>query len=313
MKLSLSASTLFNTMGTEATFRTLREAGFEACDYPLTRYADGPYAKEGIGESLFDRPQTEVDAIMDEVASLAKKYGIQLYQTHAPYPSNTRDGDTLILNDHHINLARKAIRATSRLGCGYMVIHPAFCHHIDLDRNEEARKINYEANMAFFSSLIPDLRIYGVRLCLENVYGRDGETRLLCPTACSHAADLAAWIDTLNEMAGEELFCACLDSGHCIITGDDAASEIRTLGSRLRCLHLHDSRPGEDAHTLPYLAELDWDSITAALREIGYEGTLNFEAVRWPRFFPVELQPAAVHFAGAVAAHIRTLWERAGE
>ena len=313
MKLSLSPSILFKTLGTEATFRALHEAGFEACDYPLTLYADGPYAKEGIGETLFDRPQTEVNAILDEVAALAKKYGIEIAQTHAPYPSNTRDGDKLIISEHHIRLARHAIRATSRLGCGYVVIHPAFCHHIDLDRNEDARRINYKANMAFYSALIPDLRTYGVRVCLENVYGRDGETRLLCPTACSHAADLRDWIDTLNEMAGEELFCACLDSGHCIITGDDAASDIRTLGDRLKCLHLHDSRPGEDSHTLPYLADLDWNSIVAALRDIGYTGTLNFEVVRWPRYFPTELQPAAIKFAGEVAAHIRSLWERAGE
>lgn len=307
MKISLAPSGVIRKLGTEKAFRVLKEAGFDACDYPITLYADSRYAKEGIGESLFDLPEEEYIRVFDEVATMARKAGMEIAQTHAPYPSNTRDEDVIIITPRNLRLSRLSIRMTSRLECPYVVIHPAFCHNINLDLNPEARARCKAENMAYYSALIPDLRTYGVRCCLENMYGRDSETRELCPTACSHAAEMCEWIDELNAIAGEELFCACLDIGHCLITGDDPAAEIRTLGHRLQRVHLHDARPGWDGHTIPYLGEVDWVSVAAALRDIGYAGPLNFEADSWPRPFPTELQEAAVQMSGAAAKHFRSL------
>jgi len=52
---------------------------------------------------------------------------------------------------------------------------------------------------------------------------------------------------------------------------------VRTIGKRLGVLHLHDNDGERDDHLPPYLGNLDFDAMMEALKEVGYEGNINFE------------------------------------
>ena len=69
-------------------------------------------------------------------------------------------------------------------------------------------------NIRFYASLIPALLKSNVTVCLENLpVGRNrGMDKL--EGICCDPQDAAELIDTLNGMAGREVFGLCLDSGH---------------------------------------------------------------------------------------------------
>ena len=90
------------------------------------------------------------------------------------------------------------------------------------------------------------------------------------------------YVDAVNP----ENFTACLDLGHCGLVGEDCASMIRDMGSRLGCLHIHDNDHIHDSHTLPYLSKMDWTSILEALADIDYKGNFTYEADSFLRLFP---------------------------
>jgi sugar phosphate isomerase/epimerase len=73
------------------------------------------------------------------------------------------------------------------------------------------------------------------------------------------------------------MIVACLDVGHSSIAGREAQDCIRVLGKRLGALHIHDNDYLDDTHTLPGLSEMNWEEITRALADIGYEGDFTLE------------------------------------
>ena len=72
-------------------------------------------------------------------------------------------------------------------------------------------------------------------------------------------------IDALGAMA-QGLFCSLL-----------IGTIIRTLGSRIVCLHLNDNNTLFDQHKPPMTGLIDWKDVLSALKETGYEGIYNME------------------------------------
>ena len=63
-------------------------------------------------------------------------------------------------------------------------------------------------------------------------------------------------------------------------------------------LHIHDVDYLHDNHTLPFMQKLPWESITAALAEIGYEGDFTYEANCFLQNLPAQLlEPACTFMA----------------
>ena len=80
---------------------------------------------------------------------------------------------------------------------------------------------------------------------------------------------------------------------------------IRALGKdRLKALHVHDVDGKDDLHTLPYFSKINWDRVCAALKEIGYEGDLTFEAGNFVNPLPRELCRPAADMMVAVGRHL---------
>lgn len=135
----------------------------------------------------------------------------------------------------------------------------------------------------FLKECAPVLAETGVTLALENV-GRgysDSATQLLQLIAEARAPNLGVYYDPGNGLSLKQ----------------DPAAEIRQIGPRYMAL-MHAKDPGGT-----YLGEgrLDWPSVVAAIREIGYNGWQTLET------------PATDDPSGAAARNLQFLRRQLGE
>jgi sugar phosphate isomerase/epimerase len=84
-------------------------------------------------------------------------------------------------------------------------------------------------------------------------------------------------IDRYNAIAGKECFGLCLDTGHLNLLKLDMRWYIPILGKRIKAVHIHDNDGMADRHKAPYTGTLVWKDFYSALKEIEYNGDLNFE------------------------------------
>ena len=176
---------------------------------------------------------------------------------------------------------KRALEVAGMLDAQICVVHP-----VQFSTDQKAR------NIELYKNLEPYARDFGVKIALENMWGRDADR--IVPNVCSVASEFNDYFDSLESDA----FTCCLDLGHCGLVGEDAASMIREMGNRrLGALHVHDNDHLHDSHTLPYLMKMDWDSILKALGEINYKGHFTYEAANFVSGFPEDLIPACMRFA----------------
>ena len=97
------------------------------------------------------------------------------------------------------------------------------------------------------------------------------------------------------------MFTACLDIGHCLLTGHDPVNSIRVLGDRLGCLHVHDVDGVNDNHSCPMTLSVNFPAMMEALWEVGYKGEFTLEADFYYNKFPVEQYPFAAKQLASVS------------
>ena len=63
------------------------------------------------------------------------------------------------------------------------------------------------------------------------------------------------------------------------LTDEDQGAFIRSVGGRLRALHLAENAGKSDEHVMPFArgGSVPWSEIATALTEVGYDGLYNFE------------------------------------
>lgn len=270
MKLSVCTGYLEARFGYERAFEMIKNAGFDALDYNIDDWWDG--SDEKIKTlNCFGKSEDEIYEYYGKRYECAKSLGLEIGQTHSVF------GPAAYLNrrDIFMDVTRKNILATSVLHSKYTVIHPIITPGRIADEGyDECHAFNLE----FFRSLIPDLAKHGVKIAIEPMWARDAE-RNIRACVCSRPEEILQFLDEL----GEEHFCACPDLGHIALTaadtGDTVGGALRKLGSATKIIHAHEITKNLDAHTKPYTYPkvMDWADIGAALREVGYGGTFNFE------------------------------------
>ncbi len=272
MKLSTQTDIIAARLGDEAAVRILASAGYDCIDWSFfpMRNSVGPWCEENWREHAH-----QLRALQDEL-------GITANQAHAPFPTclGEEPFDTTI----HKWILR-SMEASAILGVRNIVVHPI--HHIPYAKN---RQRLHEQNLELYRSLIPYCESYGIRVCAENMWQYDNKRGYIVDSVCSRPEEFCGLLDEINS----PWIVGCLDIGHCALVGQDPADFIRAMGpDRLQALHVHDVDHKQDCHTLPFTQALDWESICAALGEIGYTGELTFEADNTLRPFPDELLPDA--------------------
>lgn len=276
--IAMQTYPLTRRLGDEAALQLLADAGFEGIDYSMHAYS--------LEDPLYDMRRQQIAARYRALGAQMRALGLTACQLHALYPTYT---GRPLEDERRFRALLCALWAAQTLGCPYVVVHPAL---LAASCEERDRQAAWAKSRILFTRLMPVLRECNLKVGIENMFlFSQGRYR---PTPISTARDLAEYADRLNDIAGEERFVACLDTGHAHLLGLDVARMPRELGSRLRLLHLHDNLRTGDDHTAPYLGSIDWDAFTDALADSGYEGALSLEAHGFAGAYPPELMPAAL-------------------
>ncbi len=230
------------------------KAGFDAYDFSMiSNIARYDYQKrQGY---LADHPLAGKDYIkfVKEMKKVSEDNGIFCNQSHAPFPT---------YNKFVLDQVKRAIECTAVAGGKICVIHP--------DNFKGAKE-----NAEMYLELLPFAKEHGVKIATENMWCWDDDKDIAIAAACSHHDDFLAHIKEVND----EYFVACLDIGHAEMAGLDtsAVQMIKTLGSHLQALHIHDNDQKNDSHWVPFSMNIDFDGIVKALKEIDYKGELTLE------------------------------------
>ena len=272
MKLSTQTDIIAARLGDEAAVRILAAAGYDCIDWSFfpMRNTEGPWCQDDWREHALT-----MRALQDEL-------GITANQAHAPFPTllDEEPYDSTVWN-----WIIRSMEVSSILGVRNIVVHPI--HHIPYAKN---KKLLWDMNVELYRKLIPYCEKFNIHVCAENMWQYDNDRGCIIDSVCSTPEEFCALLDEVNS----PWIVGCLDIGHCALVGQDPAEFIRAMGpDRLKALHVHDVDYKQDNHTMPFMQKLDWESVFAALGEIGYTGDLTFEADNFLRPFPTELLPDA--------------------
>ncbi len=287
-------------MGADEAFRYIKACGFDTLDYNIDHTIPVQNIVDGTLTDFYDAELPELLERYRSVKEAKDRHGIHFGQAHAPFPLHVEGREDV--NDYLIMAIGKICAILQYLDCPALVVHPCCC--ADKEREKEV-------NLAMYRRMIPFGKQYGVKLCLENLFRTENGRAVA--SACSEAAEAVWYIDTLNAEAGEEIFGFCFDVGHAKITGRNIRQELRTLGHRLTILHIHENDGLWDRHLIPYTQDgggagasrEDWEGMIQGLRDIQYQGTLNFETFAANDRFPKELLPAAIRFTAEIGTYFR--------
>lgn len=253
--------------GADEAFRFIKECGFDVLDYNIDHQLSVRSLIKGEMTDYFDVSDEEFVARFVTVKEAMKRQGISMGQAHAPFPLYVEGREDI--NDFLIKVVEKQCALCQFLECPALVVHP---YTNPADKEEEKR-----INLEMYRKMIPAGKKYGVTLCLENMFAWfNGHATL---GACGEAAEACWYIDTLNAEAGQDIFGYCFDVGHANLCSRNIRQELQTLGHRLTILHIHDNDGQSDQHQMPYAGKVgtDWQGFMDGLKDIQYEGTLNFE------------------------------------
>lgn len=260
MVLSTENGALRSVTSERRAIEILAGAGFDAIDYTFTPWMER-------GETTWNRD--DYAAYAAEVNQMAKDNGIYFNQAHAPFIFHTSYLPDW--NREIMPLQVRCMESCALLGIPHMVVHPV--HHLPYRQNkEEIWKLNSE----YYHLLEPYAKQFGVKISLENMFGVDERRGCFCEDMFSNPQEYTQFYDSLGN---RDDFICCVDTGHSGIVGGDAGETIRTLGDRVKALHLNDNRYRGDDHLIPLQGLIDWDDVTKALAEIHYSGDFTFEAL----------------------------------
>ena len=284
MILSTQTDNLFRRFPPEEALSIFAEAGFDAVDYSMFDMTSDSCPLNTVDPEAFGLG----------LRKKAESAGIFFNQAHAPFPC-MRYGDEE-WNAKIPGRVARSIRIAGVLGAKTIVVHPVACPF----QGEEQKEVNFK----FYRTLEPVALEYGIKIAIENMWGYDGRRGYIMPNVCSFGADLAEYYDGL---ANPKAYTVCLDLGHCGLVGDEPDAAIRVLGKdRLGALHVHDNNYREDSHTVPYDygMKMNWDAITRALGEIGYEGDFTFEADNFLVRFDAETVSAGLKYMADIGRRL---------
>ncbi|MCR5012744.1 MAG: TIM barrel protein [Lachnospiraceae bacterium] len=287
-----------------AGFLTLKQSGFDCCDFSLNNYLKNTDLYQENINRFFDRSVTELEDYFAPHKAGAAEAGIKINQMHMPYPTFV-PGAKKETNDYLWNeVGPKSMEICRFLECPHIVVHG-----FKLERYYGSEEAEWEKTAEFIEFLAPMAREYGITICMENLYNGLGGHMVEGPGCNAYKA--VQRIDSMNEKYGAEVLGFCYDTGHGNLVGLDPYKFITALGSRLKVLHMHENDGIADLHQLPFTftrtrenaSVLDWDGMLNGLKEIRFDGVLSFETAPVLDCFPGELKEDALQMISKIGRY----------
>lgn len=268
MKLS-SATGVYQQRGNSPLHRdlievitVLHEVGYDAFDLSLASLEQPGFILSG------DDWERKIDRLGDVAARL----GVVFCQSHLPFVpecsmKNCPDFQQSGYQERFFEYTRRAYHASRMLDIPWTVLHP-----LTFPEYNYEHKAALEANHALYDRYIELGAGLGVGTALENL--PPPWHRKLGMVFCQHYDQLIELADSFADpMVG-----ICWDTGHANLAQLDQERALRAVGGRLKVLHINDNHAQvRDEHILPYMGDVDWDSVLRGLAAIGFDGAFSYE------------------------------------
>ncbi len=193
-----------------------------------------------------------------KIFNTAKENGVTIRSIHLPFaPFSEIDpaSPDSAVRDRFIEVLKPIVEAAAGCGIEIAVVHPSGEPYAE-DRRAE--------HMAWAIDSLKKLQkiiaANGMKLAIENL-----------PRTClgRNCADMKTLLDAIPDAY------ACFDSNHSLT--DSNIDLIKTMGNRIIATHISDYDFIDERHLFPGEGQNGWQEIAAALEEVGYEGTFNYE------------------------------------
>jgi sugar phosphate isomerase/epimerase len=288
MKIGIQIERQMLWFGERRALAQASEAGFDTIDlslHPLTNEARA-FLQSASHQEVYDHYAA--------LREYAQSIGLSFSQIHAPLRP-AYYADQTEYNENYYQTQERSVVACAALGTPFAIFHML---QPPLERYSEKYQRDGEAlNIEFFGRLMPMLEKYKIQVCIENLFGITTQpTDDYDYSLNSRTQDVLHIIDSYNEIFGRDRFVACVDTGHAFMMGEDPAQMIRTLGHRVRCLHVADNDGKHDQHYAPGQGKINWNDLMAALKEVDYQGSFSFEADGFALAFGPEGSADALRF-----------------
>lgn len=282
-------------------FKLMKDAGFDCADFSLNFYLKNTDIYREDLNGFFSKSVNELESFFALHKKAAETAGIRIHQMHMPYP-NFVPGAADSVNDYLLRqMSPKSMAVCDFLGCRYIVVHG-----LKVRQYYGSEEAEWEATERFLDTVLPMAKEMGKVICVENIYNGIGSHITEGP--CCDAKKMACRIDRINDRYHAEVLGFCFDTGHANLVGIDFRRFMTTLGSRIKVLHIHDNDGISDLHQIPFTftktrenrPSTDWDGFIEALRDIHFDGVLNFETAPVLTAFPPELKSAALRMIAQI-------------
>ncbi len=284
--ISSSMSSLCRNMDMASAMRMVKQAGFDALDFPFSAYSavpDGPMCRE------------DWRSWVRRVKELSEELHLPIVQAHASWHQAIGDNFRYESPDE---VYFRTMEACRMVGCRHMIFHP-LRQPERVDSLSMRRRI-HDYNVRWFHELISAAQEYDVTINLENTFDSHHTQKAGDPPyPYTTAQDM---LDLMHDI-GSTRVALCLDTGHANISGQDIPEMIRRFRSDLATVHLNDnygriSPIYEDLHLFPGCGRIEWDEVLTALREIRFKGSYNIEPIAELRRMPESVCAIQMRAAG---------------
>ena len=217
------------------------------------------YAEGGIFEMEISLPWREYQNIdWQEVKRRSDTYGVHTWSVHLPFGSpDELSVSSLDPAVRKFTLAYHdaIIQGASAIGVDKFVLHASAEPIAD-----EIRQASIEAAKESLRHLASTAQNCGARIAVEEL-----------PRTC--LGNTRAEMHDL--LSADERLRMCFDTNH--LANDDPAGFIREFGDKIITIHVSDGTEEGEKHWLPGEGTNDWQSILAALSDIGFSGIWMYE------------------------------------
>ena len=235
--MKIGISTPSNEIITEELFKEMSEAGAN-------------YIEISVNDSLLQK----ID--YDKLKEWADKWQITLWSFHLPfYPFDKIDISMPSLAKDTIKYLRGYIDKASAIGIDKFIIHAS-----GEPINEEDRPLRIETAKRSLFELCEYAKQKGARILVEDL-----------PRTCLGRNSS----DILELLSAHPDLDVCFDTNH--LLGEDYVKFIHSVGKNIKSLHVSDYDFKDERHWLPGEGKIDWQRLTHALDEVGYNGPWLYE------------------------------------
>ncbi|TDF93800.1 sugar phosphate isomerase/epimerase family protein [Paenibacillus piri] len=261
-----------------------KETGFSVLDFNMCAMIHNKTELNG--------PNWEAE--LEKIKIAAQHYGVEFSQSHLPYlPGNKPYPAGSEEETFFDEITRRSLVASHVLGVKAAVVHP-LTEQVVEEHSEEA---NLKLNHQFYDSIVEEAAKLNVNIAFENMADLNNKRRF-----GSIAEELITLVDSFNDPH----VGICWDIGHGNRVYKNQVRPIRLLGDKIIALHVDDNHGTTDDHLLPFLGNIDWETIMPLLTEIGYKGDFVYE-IKTNNYMPDELKNLTARFCYEVGEYLLAL------